>query len=238
MIDPSTTGLHIRDMPKITDMPTATTAAATASESYSYSVSVPNSHNSNPYILHSSLPNNLVFIIVGAVIGAILAGFVCYRVVAYFMSRQLAKSDKEVYFSRPSSVYQFGLDSSSSSSFFEKQSVSTASINQLSKHGLMVWLAYRDLDSSSDSSTPGRLYRQAVTGKDLAPRRNSMFVSPVLELMNKRDSQWELPLYHDGAGGLNLSFVNGSESDVSDLTHSERPLMKRPPSQYLEDLIT
>jgi hypothetical protein len=119
----------------------------------------------------------------------------------------------------------------------------------------VVWLAYRDLDSSSnDSSTPGRLYRQAITGNEPNPRRNSMFVSPVLEVMNKRNSQldlplfnnrnsqYELPLFHDSSSGLNSSFVKGSDVDVSDAVSRndvtvERPRMKRPPSQYLDDLI-
>lgn len=231
-----------------------------SSESYSYSIAIPNgspTSTANPYITHSNLPTNLVFIIMGAIIGAILLGFAMYRVISFITGRRLAKSDKEVYYSNPSSLYQFGGSSSSNSSFFEKSSfASTASINQLSKHGSAVWLAYRDLDSSSnDSSTPGRLYRHAVTGKEPTPRRNSMFVSPVLDVMNKRNSQldlplfnkrnsqFELPMFHDNSAGLNLSFINGSDIDVSDRVSRndvtvERPRIKRPPSQYLDDLIS
>lgn len=257
-------------MPSLTEkhMPTF------SSESYSYSIGVPNSQPTavlNPYIHHSSLPNNLVFIIVGAIILAMLVAFALYRVISSFTGRRLAKSDKEVYYSNPSSLYHFGGTSSSNSSFFEKASMaSTASINQLSKHGSVVWLTYRDLDSSSnDSSTPGHQYRQAITGKE-APRRNSLFISPVLDIMNKRNSQLELPLFHDSSMGLNLSFVNGSDVDVStsrvDVSDrmsridvdrmsridvdrmsrndvdrmsrldAERPVLKRPPSEYLEDL--
>lgn len=259
---PSITMMRRDSMPSIsnTAMPSLSSdAMPTSSESYSYSIAIPNGNpgsTANPYITYSNLPTNLVFIIVGAIIGAILLGFAMYRIVSFITGRRLAKSDKEVYYSNPSSLYQFGGSSSSNSSFFEKSSLaSTASINQLSKHGSVVWLAYRDLDSSSnDSSTPGRLYRQAITGNEPIPRRNSMFVSPVLEVMNKRNSQldlplfnnrnsqYELPLFHDSSSGLNSSFVKGSDVDVSDAVSRndvtvERPRMKRPPSQYLDDLI-
>ena len=82
-----------------------------------------------------------------------------------------------------------------------------------------------------------------------------MFVSPVLDVMNKRNSQldlplfnkrnsqFELPMFHDNSAGLNLSFINGSDIDVSDRVSRndvtvERPRIKRPPSQYLDDLIS
>lgn len=183
--------------------------------SYSYSIAIPNSQKTeepklDPYIFKSSLPENLVFIIVGAIIGFVLLCLMCYRVVTYIISNLQAKSDREVYYHNFgfSSPGAFGTNSSSSS-MLEKTSLgSVSSLHALSRHN-SVMLAQHDQENSSASETqPGRSYRNAVS--DNKANRGSMFISPVLQLMHSRSqSQLDLPLYHKSTNeGLNNSLAS------------------------------
>lgn len=204
-------------------------------------LSIPNSGDApkNPFIHTSALPTDLVFIVLGAVLAVIFACFVGYRSAMAIISNMRAKRDREVYISNPG-LSLFGNNhtspSSSDSSFWEKNSGSASSNNS---------------SDMSDSSTPGRSYRHAHSQGD-GGRRNSMFVSPVLDIMNNRKSQsnLELPLFHKSDatslysgvnGSLGSLFLNGSPNVDFPEGFGERQYSgargARPPSQILDDLI-
>ncbi|ABN67029.2 hypothetical protein PICST_31918 [Scheffersomyces stipitis CBS 6054] len=210
-------------MPTITGKPTlAATSSATSSSSttsYSYSIAIPVGNEkssgspSNPYIYSSSLPDNLVFIVVGAIAGLLLIILILFRLITWIIARRRAKSEKEVYFANfnsggfyagSSSASSFnGLTTPSNSSFLEKASMASTSNLLLSKHNSIIQSHFED-SSNSSSSQQGRSYRDAVMGNNNsnanlsnANKRGSMFISPVLEVMHSRSaSQLELPLYH------------------------------------------
>mmetsp|Transcript_3085 Transcript_3085/g.3451 ORF Transcript_3085/g.3451 Transcript_3085/m.3451 type:complete len:325 (-) Transcript_3085:119-1093(-) len=263
--DPQTTSIIAE---KRDDMPTI---SESESQSYSYSLAIPNASNSNarkdPYIYRSSLPENLVFIVVGAIILFILLCFIGYRITAYILSNKRAKSDREVY-------YNFGYNAgngtfgseSSNSSMLEKSSLgSVSSLHMLSRHNSLLQLQHEAENSTLSNSQQGRSYRNAVS--DNKSNRGSMFISPVLELMNtKSNSQLELPLYHRNASQTfnnslasliqNLAMMdspmndfhpnmNHSNASLNDLllvqtqlqTKQPQSKLKRPPSMVLDNLI-
>lgn len=242
--------LSARDLPQL-PTPAMPTLAQTPEPS-AIALAIPNSGDAlkNPLIHNSSLPTDLVFIVFGAVLGLIFVGFVGYRTVMAIISNVRAKRDREVYLSTPG-LALFGTGtytspSSSNSSFWEKNSGSTASSNSL----YPLSQSAKDGSITGDSSAPGRAYRNAHQGD--SGRRNSMFVSPVLDIMNNRKSQsnLELPLFHrnDAASlysGMNSSlgslFLSGSPNADFPEGFGERQYSKargsRPPSQLLDDLI-
>ncbi|CUM45359.1 uncharacterized protein AC631_00474 [Debaryomyces fabryi] len=251
------------------DMPTI---SESESQSYSYSLAIPNaSKTSNsrkdPYIYRSSLPENLVFIVVGAIILFILLCFIGYRITAYILSNKRAKADREVYYNfgyNPGSG-AFGSESSNSS-MLEKSSLgSVSSLHMLSRHNSLLQLQHETDNITLSNSQQGRSYRNAVS--DNKANRGSMFISPVLELMNtKSNSQLELPLYHKNASQTfnnslaslirNLEMMdspvndfhpnmNHSNASFNDLqlvqtqlqTQHPQSKLKRPPSMVLDNLI-
>ncbi|CUM68049.1 uncharacterized protein PRCAT00005764001 [Priceomyces carsonii] len=230
------------DMPEITD----------ASTSYSYSIAVPQASESdytNPYIQRTHLPRNLVFIIVGAIIGFMLAILLSYRILSYVISNRRAKSEKEVYFSN--SVGRF-LDingpSSSSSSILEKSS--SSSMPSLYLHSRQSSIFNQQLN---DATQQNALSQAGHSYRDNSTNRGSMFISPVLEIMKlNSSSQLELPLYHkniqqSSSSSLILNQHDSSnhyetevssEENIKDEHKNPAPsTLRRPPSQYLDDLI-
>lgn len=264
---PQTTSVTVvkrADMPSLSESET---------KSYSYSLAIPNaiktsSSRKDPYIYRSNLPENLVFIVVGAIIGFILLSFLGYRITAYILSNQRAKTDREVYTNfghNSGSGFAFGSESSNSS-MLEKSSLgSVSSLHMLSRHNSLLQLQHDTDTSTLSNSQQGRSYRNAIS--DNKSNRGSMFISPVLELMNtKSNSQLELPLYHKNASQtFNSSLAsliqnpvmmdspindfqptrdhtNGSSPDmllVQTQLHPQQPQskLKRPPSMVLDNLI-
>lgn len=244
------------------DMPTIS-----ESTSYSYSLAIPNADKTSearkdPYIYSSSLPENLVFVVVGAIIGFILLCLVVYRIAAYILSNRRAKADREVYFnSSYNSGSTFGSESSNSS-MLEKSSLgSVSSLHLLSRHNSLLQLQHETDNNTMSASQQGRTYRNAVS--DNKTNRGSMFISPVLELMNnKSGSQLELPLYHKNASevfnhslmsiarslimldspvyeNFPSNMTNNSSTDqlLSQSQLDPQPKLKRPPSMVLDNLI-
>ncbi|KAK6464566.1 hypothetical protein DFJ63DRAFT_81923 [Scheffersomyces coipomensis] len=197
------------DLPTVSAMPTLTTTTQ-----YNAVVEVPTVKN--PYITSSNLPDGIVFIIVGGIIGLIFISFISYRIIAWIISNRKAKHEKEHYyhnFNNSNSIFgsngSNGLSSSSNSSMFEKNSsfVSNSSFYQLSRTNSLAQLD----EMITTSSNPGRAYRDTVSGSiynngsglnlsnsKLANNRGSMFISPILETISGRRSlsQLELPLYN------------------------------------------
>lgn len=221
----------VTEMPSVnTEMPSISTTSS--STSYSYAVTVPplSDHNKNPYIQYSRAPNNVVFIVVGAILGALILAFVAARTTMWCLSRRKAQVDKEVYFLNGSHIFSWGgsgasFPNSSQSSLMEKSLFSSHMLLKYPSSNTLNW----------DTSTQGRLYREMLTPLD---RRGSMTISPVLEMMQGLRSQVDLTLLHpslDSAAYHNeLPPASFPESGLSN--KSKR--LERPPSQVLDDLLS
>ncbi|ODV81802.1 uncharacterized protein CANTADRAFT_19413 [Suhomyces tanzawaensis NRRL Y-17324] len=253
----------------------AQTAAPESSSttSYSYSIAIPAataaSHGSpiNPNIQVSHLPENLVFIVFGAIIAMALLVAIAYRAVTHVLYSRQAKSEKEVYYANflTGSGSDMGSNFnsfSSNSSMLEKTNPSSnSSIYLLQRQSSLLRLQQLlEEGSYSDSSNPGRAYRDNFNHSG---HRGSMYFSPVMDIMNtKRASQLELPLHHSSTLVLlpidkpedsplpseyscGDGFMYDSSFDLDSLLRSQkdkeeklrRPPLTRPPSQLLDDLI-
>lgn len=239
-------------MPSLTD-----TADLALSTSYSYSIAVPPADGGtgqrNPYIMRTDSPDELVFIIVGCVIAAMLIAFGLYRMTTYIKSNLQARTEKEVYLATPGFRPFAGLGgSSSNSSILEKSSFSSlSSLNMLQRNNSSNALDTND-GLSIDPARQGRPYQNAF--QDGQSRRNSMFFSPVGDLMSGTQPQPSmLPLYssqnrssmHLGhlnrlsvslANNLQGSLLLGTE-DSSPASQYKSFTPKRPPSVSLDDLL-
>ncbi|OBA19668.1 hypothetical protein METBIDRAFT_45706 [Metschnikowia bicuspidata var. bicuspidata NRRL YB-4993] len=209
-----------------TAMPTVSTtssSSSTTSTSYTYQATVPTDNAENPYISRESLPVNSVFIIVGALLGALALGIVLSWLVVWWKSRKRAKREKEVQYYNP-----FHYDNSSNSSathllagslgssFLEK---STASVNTMFSDPTSLGMG---------TSTPGRSYREMLNSMG---RRGSMTISPVLEMMRSSASNLDLPLFHPAPDAP----VSMPRTPV-EISGQSNPT-SRPPSRVLDDML-
>lgn len=252
----------------VTSMPKLSTTAKSSSSttSYSYSLDIPSADKSgsfekNPFILRAKEPEGLVFIIVGAILGACAICSFVVLFITWLRRRRIAESEKEVYY-RPLGFGAFGIGrsllQSAESSYNDSNSTNSASsLLMMSRQNSIMLQQQSDASLMNETSQQGRSYRGNVTGN-----RSSMFISPVLEFMNtqKNGSQMELPLFSRPPDNVSsASFLNATNSssyndyayrDIerekllhydtdSNTLHEnlERPRMKRPPSQFLDDLI-
>ncbi|RCK57635.1 hypothetical protein Cantr_06960 [Candida viswanathii] len=161
---PTPTLLHPRDNDNGNDNVSADLPTLSTTSVPSLSITHIPTQN-NPYVNVSSLPTNLVFIIVGAILGAIFVLIVTYRIVTHVRSGRQAHREKETYYSNLDDVLNaqglvYGYAYSRTSSALDLNSVSGGS-------------------PTSSSSNQGRSYR--IT---------SMFISPTMDLKN-----FDLPLY-------------------------------------------
>lgn len=246
------------DMPVMsTFTPTTTSKSSSSSSSYTYDITnVPlkptHATLHNPYIENTTLPRSLLFIILGAVLGAILVAFVAVRVWSKWLAHRSAKNDCEKYDFLTNSVYLHSGFNTSNSSIMDVSSMnSTPSLYMLSKN-VAAGLVYLLSDTSSGSGG-GRSYRNAI--KNTAPaldtsntkgNRGSMFISPVLEAMNQSKydvtNQYKLPMMHRSAFNDQETYSMGTDSPVSansfpSAETESRPVLSRPPSQLLDDIL-
>lgn len=236
--DPKPTISSSKDpKPTLSLLPTvSTTSTASASPTYTFSVTVP--LEKNPFVHRTHLPTGLVFIVVGALIGAALVAFVGYYTIVWLISRSLAESDREVYFGNPSHV-AFGHSRSSSINtqtmllngsellFMEKSSASWGSNSLIYMLQRQSSLARFDqmvaTNPNWETTQQGRLYRD-MKGEN----RQSMYISPVLEMM-KLKLNVDLPYLYDSP------MTESPDIPLDYVGEPERPT--RPPSQYLDDLL-
>ncbi|PVH18261.1 uncharacterized protein CXQ87_001180 [Candidozyma duobushaemuli] len=237
------------EMPSDSVLPSMSSTSS-SSTSYSYSITVPpstqtGSYDENPYVYRSTKPANLVFIIVGAILGLILLSLIAIYLAFWLISRSRAKKEREVYFG----MQMPGLNSSQSSFF---NSDGNSSIAEKSSTGWgsnsSVLMLHRQssalhLDRASVLPSQGRSYResQGLEGT----RRGSMYISPVLEMMHGRSrSQVDL-IRPDSIYGLDSSYVDSpldspadyASTDAINTQPIEEKKKSRPPSQVLDDLL-
>lgn len=220
---------------------------------YSYSITVPPSvatdgYIANPYVYRSLLPTNLVFIIVGGILGLILVLLIVLWFAFWLINRKRAKNEKEVYTGmRPGGGFHLSLSSfllsDGSLSIAEKSSWgvgSNSSVLMLHRQSLAL-----NLDTQSHHPSQGRTYRDMLGVEP--PRRGSMFVSPVLEMMHGRSRLQVSLLRPESLYGLELLYANSpidsplgtSSTDAINVQPLEPQEKKkqRPPSQLLDDLL-
>lgn len=156
-------------------------------------------YRANPYIHTPTLPSGLAFIILGSILAAIIFGYLCYNVVTYIIHNKKARDEKEVYYHNFNHSY---FDSSSS------QTLSSSSMYLPGK--------YQGTDTSTFvDNSQGRSYRESIMGEK--SNRGSMFISPVLELMNSK-TDLSLPMYQKP---FDSSTLNGSNE--SSLRMHQKP---------------
>lgn len=246
------------DMPIMsTFTPTTTMKSSSSSSSHTYHITnipLKPTHATlhNPYIDNTTLPRSLLFIILGAILGAVLVAFVAIRVWSKWLAHRSAKNDCEKYDFLTNSIYLHSGFNTSNSSMMEVSSThSTPSLYMLSKN-IAAGLVYLLSDTSSGSGG-GRSYRNAI--KYTAPAldtsntkgsRGSMFISPALEAMNQSKydvtNQYKLPMMHRGALNDQETYSMGTDSPVSAISFPSaetqtRPVLSRPPSQLLDDIL-
>lgn len=269
LISPQTTVVSVKTVTPTnsatsTSSSSSLSSSSSTSSSYTYSVTViPNSetnapvHSSqyDPYIQRTDLPDGLLFIIIGAIVGFALVLTILYRIITKIAAMRRAKSDSEKYEFTPNSLHLHSANPSliDLSSRDRLSIYSASSMHLLSKNVAAMGLSL-SLSLDSDSSTGGgRSYRNAINNgnKTNETHRGSMFISPVLEMLNPLN--YKLPLNHKGAFdtyesslvddstrsemtdcGLLDSFVYSQDS-LPMIT--ERPRLSRPPSQLLDEIL-
>ncbi|RCK67863.1 hypothetical protein Cantr_03128 [Candida viswanathii] len=177
-------------------------------------VSVP-PNNDNPFIIRQSNPAGTVFIAVGAIVGAILLGFILYHLIVSLSASRLAKrssaDDKklyEKYQTNNNNAYGFSgmTPQSTLNNFTTEYGGSVSKLPLLNK-------SFGNINGSQagDNST---IYQSevgaAVTSKhDLT----KMFVSPTAEVMQHkrvRSSHYNPSLTNLSFGGSTSNLVNPS----------------------------
>ncbi|CAI5760579.1 unnamed protein product [Candida verbasci] len=218
--------LNIRDnaMPTMTD-----------SSSETFTASIPTIKN--PFIHESKLPLNLIFIIFGAILFAILLGVITHRIILYYIYNFKAKNEKEVYFANFNNLFHSDNDSSIVSRFDEKgSSYNTTTSSTLSSPSTNVTLL-----------SHGKSYRNSIFEsidkfeKEKANRKSTMFTNPSLEYNKLNTPLYNHENYSVGSRSLynldlNLSFIDNLESN-DDVTLKEQPKRPRTPSLVLDDIL-
>lgn len=162
-------------MPKLT----------TSSETYTTpSITVP-ANNDNPFIIRTSNANGTVFIAVGAIVGAILLGFILYHLILSIASSKVAKksieNDKKLYEKyqyNNNNAYGYGMTPQTTNDVY-----SVAKLPLLTKTGLGGGLGYQDSTINGDNST---IYQSEFAGSTSKPDLTKMFISPTAEVMQHK----------------------------------------------------
>lgn len=167
-----------------------TSTTSNTSSSYTFTATVPNVKN--PYIIHQKGKNGSIFIIVGSVIIALIAGIILARFWFWLKNRKATNDEKllddyyggalekttsgflnydPIYFDREKSAFNLSIDSSPESKGSPSSHLSTSSGGNSSR-----------IDLNNLTTQPGR----ALRGPSQIPaiRRNS-FISPLNELINE-----------------------------------------------------
>ncbi|EMG45752.1 putative membrane protein [Candida maltosa Xu316] len=227
-----------------TEMPTL----STSEEPTATITHIPQSHN--PFINVPTLPTNLIFIIVAAILGALLLVIMVVRTVNYFKYSKKAHNEKETYYANLTDVLNHPHHAQSRNS----------SVLDLSS-------------SSTTSSGHGRSYRNTVLGNNTNTnnnkdnqKRTSMFISPTMDLkgfslplystqhnsssaslllryanQNSDSSTMASTAYDDKSkftldgSSINGSTISGSTTNDGKYVPSKAPM--RPPSVFLEALL-
>ena len=190
-------------------------------------IGVPPSHN-NPYIIRQHNPSGTVFIAVGAIVGAILLGFVLYHFIVSVTASRLAKkslaSDKQMYekYHNNNNTAYASIGGSNmtpqtslnfNGEYLSKFSFLTPSRTNLGFGGSQV----------GDNSTIYASESGTATSKhDLT----KMFISPTAEVMQHKRVRSNY-----GGSSLNLSLFGGVAGSSTNVASPHRA--SKVPSMYM-----
>ncbi|RLV95916.1 Vacuolar membrane protein [Spathaspora sp. JA1] len=220
-----TTGFARRDdMPKVVDMP----SLAEQQESFTTPpISIPSSTN-NPFIIRQNNPTGTVFIAVGAIVGAILLGFILYHLIVSITASRLAKRARnhekqmyEKYESNNSNAYGFtgATPTSTLNNFnglneYSNNSVSKLPLLSNTTRAMSTFINFNG-SQAGDASTISEAQHQATAKQDLT----KMFISPTAEVMQHKRVRSSF----NPSSLTNLPFGASSTTLMNQNRHSQIP---------------
>lgn len=203
MIEAIPPTLVARDVTSSDDyLPTLSTTSTTSSYSTTIITNIPQLNN--PYINVSNLPTNLIFIVVGIILGSMFILMTLYRIITYIKYSRQAHREKETYYSNLDEIINNPYSSYSRNSSLLDLKLTNSS------------------PPTSSSSTQGRSYRDNILGntnntgniKNNNGNRGSMFISPTMDLKS-----FDLPLYqtqhNTSLASLLMKCINNNNNDNS-----------------------
>lgn len=248
----STTGTGL---PKLkTDLPLI------SSQTYTTPVMTVPPSSSNPFIIRTKNTNGTVFIAVGAILGAILLGFILYHLILSILSSRLAKksieNDKkffEKYQSNGNNGYGYSMTPQSTADFY-----SVAKLPLLTKTGLGGGLGNNGDSTINDTST---IYQSEFNSTTSKSDLTKMFISPTAEFMHHKRTKSSLnnssnfsligsqtnsfPSPQNRYSQIPNLYINNDHNnseinqlEASDVTNLNTVTPRKMiPSTYLEDLV-
>ncbi|EGW33335.1 uncharacterized protein SPAPADRAFT_60671 [Spathaspora passalidarum NRRL Y-27907] len=212
------TGLVQRDdMPKVQDMPSLVNQNSFTTPA----ISIPLSSN-NPFIIRQNNPTGTVFIAVGAIVGAILLGFMLYHLIVSITASRLAKrtraSDRQMYEKYESNNNQaYGVTPTSTLNNFNTEYSNSVSKLPLLSNTNRAMSSFININGSQagDASTISEAQHQATSKHDLT----KMFISPTAEVMQHKRvrSSFNPSLTHLPFGASNTNLTNTRHSQIPSL---------------------
>ncbi|KAI5959521.1 hypothetical protein KGF57_002046 [Candida theae] len=207
---------------------------SSSTESYTTpSVSVP-PNNNNPFIIRQHNPSGTVFIAVGAIVGAILLGFILYHLIVSLTASRLAKktrrSDRilyEKYESNNNNAYGYSsmTPTSTLNNFEYKSHHHGSSISKLP----LLNRSFGNLPGAgSNSGDNSTIYQSDVAAPAMKHDLTKMFISPTAEVMQHKKSK------SFNASMSNLPF-GGSVSNLASPSPATNRNSQLVPSLYVNN---
>lgn len=228
--------LVARDDSKTTDDDTGMPTLSSSTESYTTpSVSVP-PNNNNPFIIRQHNPSGTVFIAVGAIVGAILVGFILYHLIVSLTASRLAKKTSandrilyEKYESNNNNAYGYSsMTPTSTLNNFEYRSHHHGS--SISKLPLLNRSFVNLPGGGSQSGDSSTIYQSDVMVPASKNDLTKMFISPTAEVMQHKKSR------SFNASVTNLPF-GGSATNLASPSPATNRHSQLVPSLYINNEI-
>ncbi|KAK6465272.1 hypothetical protein DFJ63DRAFT_332704 [Scheffersomyces coipomensis] len=233
--DDGTTGLPSLTMPTLTGVDTFTTP----------SVSVPPNDN-NPYIIRQSNPTGTVFIAVGAIVGAILLGFILYHLIISLTASRVAKkgvaNDKQLY-----EKYQYNNNTAyggnagyaasvltpSTSNFGNDLQQSISRLHSISPSKSLMFGNHHQNYAGSQMGDNSTIYNSEPGAATSKHDLTKMFISPTAEVMShKRIKSGQF-----GGSTANVSMYGGSgyNGSAPNLVNTANSRLSQVPNLYINN---
>lgn len=212
----ATKTLVVRDDSETTDAETGMPSLTSSSDSYTTpSVSVPPNSN-NPFIIRQHNPSGTVFIAVGAIVGAILLGFILYHLIVSLTASRVAKKTStndrilyEKYESNNNNAYGYSnmTPTSTLNNFEYKSHHHGSSISKLP----LLNRSFGNLPGGSQVGDNSTIYQSDVAVPASKHDLTKMFISPTAEVMqHKKTKSYNPSLTNLPLGGSASNLANPS----------------------------
>ncbi|KAI5968878.1 hypothetical protein CANMA_002052 [Candida margitis] len=217
------------------DDETGMPSLSSSTDSYTTpSVSVP-PNNNNPFIIRQHNPSGTVFIAVGAIVGAILLGFIFYHLILSLTASRVAKKTStndrilyEKYESNNNNAYGYSnmTPTSTLNNFEYKSHHHGSSISKLP----LLNRSFGNLAGGSQAGDNSTIYQSDVAVPAAKHDLTKMFISPTAEVMqHKRNKSYNPSL-------TNLPF-GGSASNLASPSPATNRHSQLVPSLYINNEI-